>query len=679
MTTGIHPLMAPAANLLKRMSFGKKFVLIGTTFSVPLLVLAGILFSERMTTIEHARQEHQALEYLAAIPPVIENIADARALSSALAAGDAGAESRLVQMHDAVAQGLQRLAETHSSDDPHGGQRVSPAVAQTWQQLQVTTGAATDNQQAEADRYSAIIDELIATMARVAQQSGLLSDRQPANYSMADSLALRLPNLVENLSNLRLEGARFLAAANDDARQRIKLDFMAAAVSEDFQHLQSNFKDLFAADHDLEGALRDAFDKTDSTLGDYLKTTRQAFTGTQQTGLETNDYLADGTTALNALYALFDHTAPLLTASLDKRIATAQREETVFAGLAVAILLMVAYLFGGFYLSTRRSLDQLGQAVGRFAAGDLTFQPKSDSRDELGEITTQMSLMIEKMNALVSQVISATGQVSSSAEQTAATMSQSNTGIQQQSSEIDQVATAIEEMSATVQEVARNAAAAADAADRANTASSNGNSVVSGVGASIQSLSKEVNQATTIIRELESESDNIGTVIDVIRGIAEQTNLLALNAAIEAARAGEQGRGFAVVADEVRTLASRTQQSTEEIHAMIDRLQQGARNAVNAMQAGQEKSEDSVSKSEEARTALQSIETAVGEINDMNVQIASAAEEQSAVAEEINRNVVAIRDISRQTTEGVQQTAGSSQNLLQVARQLQSLVNEFKV
>ncbi|MFZ0468953.1 MAG: methyl-accepting chemotaxis protein [Thiogranum sp.] len=679
MTTGMHPLMAPAANLLKRMSFGKKFVLIGTTSSVPLLVLAGILFSERMTTIEHARQEHQALEYLAAIPPVIENIADARALSSALAAGDAGAESRLVQMHDVVAQGLKRLAETHSGDDPHGGQRVSPAVAQKWQRLQATPGAATDNQQAEADRYSTIIDELIATMARVAQQSGLLSDRQPANYSMADSLALRLPNLVENLSNLRLAGARFLAAANNDTRQRIKLDFMAAAVSEDFQHLQSNFKHLFAADHDLEGALRDAFDKTDSTLGDYLKTTRQAFTGTQQTGLETNDYLADSTTALNALYALFDHTAPLLTASLDKRIATAQREETVFAGLAVAILLMVAYLFGGFYLSTRHSLDQLGQAVGRFAAGDLTFQPKSDSRDELGEITTQMSLMIEKMNALVSQVISATGQVSSSAEQTAATMSQSNTGIQQQSSEIDQVATAIEEMSATVQEVARNAAAAADAADRANTASSNGNSVVSGVGASIQSLSKEVNQATTIIRELESESDNIGTVIDVIRGIAEQTNLLALNAAIEAARAGEQGRGFAVVADEVRTLASRTQQSTEEIHAMIDRLQQGARNAVNAMQAGQEKSEDSVSKSEEARTALQSIETAVGEINDMNVQIASAAEEQSAVAEEINRNVVAIRDISRQTTEGVQQTAGSSQNLLQVARQLQSLVNEFKV
>jgi methyl-accepting chemotaxis protein len=283
------------------------------------------------------------------------------------------------------------------------------------------------------------------------------------------------------------------------------------------------------------------------------------------------------------------------------------------------------------------------------------------------------------MNALVSQVISAAGQVGSSAEQTAATMSQSNAGIQQQNSEIDQVATAIEEMSATVQEVARNAAAAAEAADRANSASGNGNRVVSDVGNSIQSLSNEVNQATAIIRELESESDNIGTVLDVIRGIAEQTNLLALNAAIEAARAGEQGRGFAVVADEVRTLASRTQQSTEEIHGMIDRLQQGARNAVNAMQSGQEKSEDSVRKSAEAHAALQSIETAVGEINDMNAQIASAAEEQSAVAEEINRNVVAIRDISSHTTAGLQQTVGSSQALLQVARQLQSLVNEFKV
>jgi methyl-accepting chemotaxis protein len=430
---------------------------------------------------------------------------------------------------------------------------------------------------------------------------------------------------------------------------------------------------------DLRPQLDHAYEGVGTAVAGLLDTTATQLVGAKQPTLEASAYVADAAQAVSAVYRLFDLMAPVLDDALQARVARAHKEELELVGMTGVTLFLLAYFFAGFYLSTRQSLDGLTQAVHRFAEGDLTFQPHSDARDELGTVTTQMSLMIEKMNALVAQVISAATQIGSSADQTAATMNQSNSGIRQQNSEIDQVATAMEEMSATVQEVARNAAAAADAAERANTASSNGNRVVGEVGNSIQSLSREVDQATTIIRELESESENIGTVLDVIRDIAEQTNLLALNAAIEAARAGEQGRGFAVVADEVRTLASRTQQSTEEIHTMIDRLQHGARNAVSAMQSGQEKSEQSVGKSGEAHNALQSIESAVGEINDMNVQIASAAEQQSAVAEEISRNVIAIRDISTQTAAGLEQTVAASQALLQVARQLQSLVSEFKV
>ncbi len=677
MATTLAPLMAPAANLLKRLSFGKKFTLIGVIFSLPLLALSAILYAERSSVIEHARQEYRGLEHISALRNLLEHVAETRDLTRAYLAGDTDADSRLATSRDTVNRDFAHLAELEAAIAGATATVPSRAIAQRWQQP--TPSGSQSAETAALDSYSEIIGELVALMERSGQKSGLIGDKRLGNFYMAESLALRLPSLAEGLSRVSSAGADSLEQGTTSAVQTLTLRHATDMVNKDFQHLRSTFKQLFATDPDVRQQLGDAYNDVDAAVSNYVADTRIRIIDAQQPTLDASRYLADGAAAVDTVYQLFDRTAPLLGESLQQRIAAAHNEELIFIGTVAGVLLLVAYIFGGFYLSTRQSLEQLAEAVKRFANGDLTFQPQSDSRDELGTVTAQMSLMIEKMNALVSQVISAAGQVGSSAEQTAATMKQSNAGIQQQNSEIDQVATAIEEMSATVQEVARNAAAAAEAADRANTASNNGNRVVSDVGGSIQSLSNEVNRATTIIRELESESDNIGTVLDVIRGIAEQTNLLALNAAIEAARAGEQGRGFAVVADEVRTLASRTQQSTEEIHGMIDRLQQGARNAVNAMQSGQEKSQDSVRKSAEAHAALQSIEAAVIEINDMNVQIASAAEEQSAVAEEINRNVVAIRDISSHTAEGLQQTVGSSQNLLQLARQLQSLVNEFKV
>jgi methyl-accepting chemotaxis protein len=311
--------------------------------------------------------------------------------------------------------------------------------------------------------------------------------------------------------------------------------------------------------------------------------------------------------------------------------------------------------------------------------GDLTRRLAVDSNDELGELAKWFNRFVEKVHGVTCTFRDNARELSSSAESLEKTTRKTNEGIIRQQEEISQVASAITEMAGTVQEVSRNVGLAANDAETADRNAAQGKKIVDETMRAIEKLAEDIERASVVITKLQKESDNIGAVLEVIGGIAEQTNLLALNAAIEAARAGEQGRGFAVVADEVRTLASRTQKSTQEIKEMIDRLQVGAKEAVAVMEQGRSQASSSVDQAERAGEALTLITNAVSVIRDMTQQIASASEEQNAVTEEINKSIVSISQVASQTSDDSTQISRGSKELAQLSGKMDKLISQFRL
>lgn len=311
--------------------------------------------------------------------------------------------------------------------------------------------------------------------------------------------------------------------------------------------------------------------------------------------------------------------------------------------------------------------------------GDLTRRLEYTRQDELGELASWFNRFLDKLQPIIADVKRSVQEARNTADQSALIASQTSDGMQQQYREVDQVATAFQEMSATAQDVAHSAAQAAEAARSADQASREGVSVITKTTTSIEQLAREMTVAMIEVEGLAASSDKIGSVLEVIRSIAEQTNLLALNAAIEAARAGEAGRGFAVVADEVRNLAKRTQDSVQEIRQVIEGLQSGTKEVVGIMHSSHRQAQGSADQVQQAVAALQHISQSVGVITDMNLQIASAAEEQSSVAEEINRNIASIRDVTETISAQADESAKISQSLNELANKQQRLMEQFKV
>ncbi len=509
----------------------------------------------------------------------------------------------------------------------------------------------------------------LGQMAKL-RESALVIEQSwmPSIENIHDSAALA--------ASIRLEALRLVTT--DESRVRENSRNLITRQRSDLQTLLDHHETLLTNDEE-----REMLKQVKTDVAGYL-----AIVG-QMVDLIDKDQQQDAIDLLNNRLA---PQGTLLTQSLEKLIvfnqngveAAADSAAQMYSsaqwvvGLIIVIALMATLLLA--WLLTRSITAPLSQAltVARtIAAGDLSQPIKVQGHDEPAQLLTALATMQTQLQTTIRGISESAQQLASAAEEMSAVMEQSTRGLQAQNDEIEQAATAVTQMSAAVDEVAGNAVSSAEASQASDEDSKHGHYQISETISSIQNLVDEVLGASNKAEGLAVQAQDISKVLEVIRGIAGQTNLLALNAAIEAARAGEAGRGFAVVADEVRSLAQRTQDSTEEIEQMISAIQQGTQNTVEALNSSADHAGQTLQRANSAGSALEKITAAISQISQRNLVIASAAEQQALVAREVDRSLVNIRDLSTQTAAGATQTSAASQELSRLAVDLNGLVTRF--
>ncbi|SIS13489.1 Methyl-accepting chemotaxis protein [Aquipseudomonas alcaligenes] len=491
-------------------------------------------------------------------------------------------------------------------------------------------------------------DEWMLGLDWVAQMK---SDRQ--NIRLKESLVLTLPDQVDSLAG---DIQAFLSSV-----QGIEQKYSGEIV---YEHDRRAFNAYIEKTRLYEQALRKVLDSTRAGEPDLASVgaSQQAYTAMMD--------------ALEAVSQLNREGAQAAGVEAEKQ---AERAVLMFSLLLGAGLLLTLITAWSLSRSITRPLVELKALAARIAGGDLSQPVRCEGADEITDVQHSLEQMQSSLRGTLQSIQTSATQLAAAAEEMHAITEQTSQGIHRQNGEIQMAATAVNEMSAAVEEVARNANHTSDASREAEQTAETGRRQVSVTRDTIVQLTGKLDGTSQIISRLAQEALSIGQVLEVIRTIAEQTNLLALNAAIEAARAGDQGRGFAVVADEVRALAQRTQSSTQEIERMIGAIQSASQESVGAMQQSSEFASRSQALASEADQALQQIAERVSQINEMNLVIASAAEEQAQVAREVDRNLVAIRDIAEQSADGASQTSSASDELARLATDLNGMVQRFRL
>ncbi|MBW0149478.1 methyl-accepting chemotaxis protein [Marinobacter sp. CAU 1620] len=673
-------LIYPAIALMNRLPMVYKFSLISILFLLPIGGLSWLVMSQLNQSVQTMIRGVEGLQQLTTVEQLLSS---SMAYRDYRAAGVLKNEDGLLEASDAAAERIDALlgsltAEQRSFDASGSWADQVAAIEEDWKALR-----ADDNYQGNIDPqfkyYQEFVQKVMALLPATIEISGLGQDASRENQLLLGLIREALPEARGVIGQARSYGTFALVEGQvgyalseglneiyDRLTNRSSLLAPAMSVAAEASgQLSNEAGNTIARVNDSLTVVRDALDVNVITPM-RLEMPWQEYDALIRTQLESYDELTA---------AIFDVVEGNLSTRLEKQVN--QRRLIVVA--LVAILLVVVYLYIGFFMSVRTAINRFTEAARNVAAGDMTTHINLQNRDELGELTSEFNNMTDRIAELIRSVSSTTADVDQQATRVKDTAAANSEAVARQMEESGQINEAMNQMVEAVNEVTESAHRVADSAGTAESDTETGRQVVADTVETINHLASEISGAVEVINRVSQDSDNISQVLVEIKAIAEQTNLLALNAAIEAARAGEQGRGFAVVADEVRSLSQRTHKSTEEIEGMISRLQSGVKDAVSAMTNSRDVTETTVTKSGQVTEALDRIARGISIIVDMSHQIAQAAEEQSAVAKDVNTSVAQIGDLGQTTAANAEETLGSSREMSELTASLQRLVEAFKV
>lgn len=671
----MNALFSPAIALMNRLRYTTKFALLGLVAFVAIATLQITVYVQFSNVIEPSRQELLGIELLKPMNDLISAMQHHRGLSSGVLNGNDVLKEKRIEKEKEVVAMLSRVEAKLPTSLMRGA--LWEKIRADWAVIE--KDGLSWNAAENFNRHTTLIGEVLVALTMVADHFALTLDPDIDSYYLMDAIVVKMPILLERLGQLRARGTGLLSKKTTNEQQKVEIGALLGELQGTQKFLRLNIDKVIGYMPTMRSTLEVSnkeFDNAIEGIVSLIKTDilSDKFSSSPQA------YFSSTTKVIDTGYAMMsDILIPSLEKAIKARIERTVRSQYLAFSVTILVTLIFSYLAVATYLAMMASVEALGEGANALAAGDLMQRVKLASSDELNDVAKNFNKMAENMQGLLRIVMETSKRLGTAATNVANSATRVSESSSKQSNDAAGMAASIEQMTASIDQISEHASNARDISTESGALSDEGGRIIDSTMGEMQKIADTVNQSAKIIEELGNHSEGISAIVNVIKEIADQTNLLALNAAIEAARAGEQGRGFAVVADEVRKLAERTTSSTQEISGMIDAIQSGTKGAVSSMQAGVERVAEGVDLSRRASESIVQIKDGANRVRAGVSNISDALREQSVVSNKIAQSIEHIAQMSEQNTSAVASTAQTARELERLAAELQTAVQRFKV